>query len=92
MLDQEQRPKLWLYPNKYATTPKHPGKTGNGEISKAALREFVDTLKTSPGDTVKLKCAAWERTSKKGNPYTFITIELDEGPKTPPAEDDNIPF
>ena len=87
----DNKPKLWLYPNKFQTNPNHPVKTGTGEFSRQSLKDLVEALKKAPGDELKVRCAAWERTSKKGNPYTFITIELEQE-KAPTQVDDDIPF
>ena len=70
--------RVWLYDNNYAKTDKHPVKTGPGEISKEVLKSLVDKIKETGEDVVKIQCAAWDRVSKKGNPYTFITMEVAE--------------
>ena len=81
--------KLWLYQNNYKKTDKQPVKTGTGEIPKAALKEFVEALKSSPGDTVKVECAGWERVSKNGNNYLFVTLHL---PREKSQQKGEIPF
>ena len=78
MAGQEDKGRVWLYENKYAKTDKHPIKTGPGEISKDVLRKLVEKARESGEEVVKIQCAAWERVSKQGNPYTFVTIELHE--------------
>ena len=87
---KHDRGRLWLYENKYAKTERHPFLTGPGEISKVALRRIVDEAKQSGDDVVKLRCAAWKRTSKKGNEYTYVTFE----PETPKPEEseEEVPF
>jgi len=90
---ENENVKLWLYPNNYQTHDKQPDKTGTGEIPKAALKEFVEALKGSPGDTVKVECAGWERVSQKGNSYLFITLQIPrEKPPADAPEKDDIPF
>ena len=78
MTDQKDKGRIWLYENNYAKTDKHPIKTGPGEISKDVLRKLVELTRQSGEDVVKIQCAAWERISKNGNPYTFVTIEPHE--------------
>ena len=80
MATSEEKGRLWLYDNQYKTTDKHPIKTGPGEIPRSFLKKLVAKAKEDGGDGVKVQCAAWERISKQGNPYTFITIEPDEKP------------
>tara|TARA_R100001244_G_scaffold64855_1_gene53801 strand:+ start:11688 stop:11945 length:258 start_codon:yes stop_codon:yes gene_type:complete len=84
----EDRLKLWMYKNDYATTDRHPSKTGKGEITKIVLKEMVDAMKESGSDTIEVKCAGWERVSKKGTPYFFVTIELDKKS----SEEQEVPF
>jgi len=75
------RARLFLYPNKYWKDEKHPVKTGPGEISRLALRRIIDHAKGTGEDPIKLRVASWERTSKAGNDYTYITVEPDEPKK-----------
>ncbi len=75
------RARLFLYPNKYWKSEKHPVKTGPGEISRLALRRIIDHAKETGDDPIKLRVASWERTSKAGNDYTYITVEPDEPKK-----------
>ena len=95
--------RIWLYDNNYAKTDRHPVKTGPGEISRSVLKTLVAKIKESKEDVVKIQCAAWERVSKKGNHYTFVTIEPHEdrghspqlhedGGQNPQAGSDDIPF
>ena len=72
--------KLWLYDNSYKKAEKHPDKTGTGEVPKEALSKIVMQARESKdGESIKLRSAGWERTSKNGNPYLFVTMELDDG-------------
>lgn len=77
----EDKAKLWMYENTYKTRDNHPEKTGTGEIPVAVMRAFVAKAKETNQDTINLRCASWERVSKAGKPYTFITMELDEKEK-----------
>lgn len=88
----EERGRLWLYDNSYKKTDKHPGKTGPGEIPRDVLKKLVEKIKATNEDTVKLRCASWERVSKKGNPYTFITFEIEEPKENGGGGGDDIPF
>ena len=84
------RARLFLYPNKYAKTDKHPVKTGPGEISRLALKRMVEAAKSSNEDPIKLRVASWERTSKKGADYTYVTVEPDE--KFNNDQEEDVPF
>jgi hypothetical protein len=89
----EEKGRLWLYENTYRKTDKHPILTGNGEIHKDVLRKLVKQMKDSGEDVAKCRAAAWERVSKRGSEYTFITIEPDDREdqqKQKPSDD--IPF
>ena len=87
----EEKGRLWLYDNQYKSTDKHPNKTGPGELSREALKKIVEKIKENGADTVKLRCASWERVSKKGNPYTFLTFEVEDD-KYAKKDDNDIPF
>lgn len=87
---QNDRARLFLYPNKYAKTDRHPSKTGPGEISRLALKRIVEAAKASDEDPIRLRVASWKRTSKKGTEYTYVTVEPDE--KVAQEDDSDIPF
>ena len=88
---QDEKDKLWLYPNKYKKSEKHPVKTGPAEISKLALRRIVEAAKATEEDVIRLRCASWERTSKQGNSYTFVTFEPEQRREEPvEVEEDNF--
>jgi len=91
MQNKDDKGLLWLYPNQYKQNDKHPIKTGTGEIPKAVLRTLVNRSKETKDGTVKIQCAAWERVSKKGNPYIFVTLDPEER-KPKDAVEDEIPF
>ena len=86
----EEKGRLWLYENKYKQNDKHPVKTGPGEVPREVLKKIVEKIKATGEDSVKLRCACWERVSKKGNPYTFITFEVEEEKRGAAADD--VPF
>ena len=88
--DNEEKGRLWLFENQYKKTDKHPVLTGNGEIHKDVLRKLVKQIKESGEETARCRGAAWERVSKRGDPYTFITIESDERKQKEPSDD--VPF
>jgi hypothetical protein len=87
-----EKGRLWLYENKYAKTDRHPFLTGPGEISKVALRRIVDEAKGTNEDTVKLRCAAWKRTSKNGNDYTYVTFEPETPKPSQEEAEEEVPF
>ena len=84
-MENKDKMRLSLFDNQYATREKHPKKTGIGEISKAQVKEMVEAIKEGGLDSLPLSCAAWERTSKGGKEYIFVTVEI----KKPDGE---VPF
>ena len=93
MTNREDKGRIWLYENKYAKSEKHPVKTGPGEMSRSVLKKLAEKMNETKEDVVKLQCAAWERISKQGNPYTFVTIEPhEERERGGQAGSDEIPF
>ncbi len=68
--------RLRLHENEKATTDKHPVATGTGEMSKEFVRSLVNKFKETGEDEVKIRVASWERTSKAGNDYLFVKVEL----------------
>ena len=55
---KNDRGRLFLYANKFATTEKHPTRTGPGEISRLALRRIVEASKNSDDDPIDLRVAS----------------------------------
>jgi len=87
------RLKLWIFPNDKKQSPKQPDWQGPGSVTKVALKELVDAYKKfGEGDTLKLRCAGWTRTSKKGNQYHFVTIEPEAPQEAVKQEPDDVPF
>jgi len=77
MDEQDERGRIWLFENSYKENEKQPSKTGNGEISVEFLRQLVAKAKSDPKEeTVKIRVAAWPRTSKAGRDYDFIKMEM----------------
>ena len=100
---KSDRARLWLYQNKYWKHERHPVLTGPGEISRVALRRIVEVAKETGDDVIRLRCASWNRTSRNGNDYTYVTIEPEEkkeeeqlppqnGSANKVEEGDDVPF
>jgi len=103
MADQNpDRGILFLFPNQYKTAEKHPYLTGTGDIHVSVLQEL---LKEKPDENgiIKLQAAAWERVSKSGQKYSFVTfspkversgaeIPNPKGGAKAPSDDESIPF
>lgn len=90
---KNDRGRLFLYANKFATTEKHPNRTGPGEISRLALRRIVEAAKNSNDDPIDLRVASWDRTSKKGTNYVYVTVEPDNKYEEKNVdEEEEIPF
>jgi len=92
MANGNDRMTLWLYKNDYRKGEKQPEKTGTGEIPKEVLRQFVDALKASPADVVKVECAGWNRTSKNGRDYLYITVNMPWKAPDADVKDEELPF
>ena len=86
-MSKDEKIEIRIYNNEYKKKDNHPNKTGNGEISRSALKKLVEKMKSEGGETIEIQAAAWERVSQKGTPYLYLTIE----PKMKKG-DDSIPF
>ena len=73
-----------------------PDWTGNIEIPKELLKDLVEKVKQ--GQTVELRVALWDRTSKNGKDYKYarMDIPIPKKQEEPKAEsnftDEDIPF
>jgi len=105
MPEMEDKGRLWLFDNTYKKTDKHPIFTGSGEVSRDVLKRLVDHLKSEkPEDEiVRLQCAAWQKESRSGKSYVFVTFDIAQkrepnrqsSESTPDHErniDEDIPF
>jgi len=96
-----------IFPNTFKKEgTQQPDWTGSVDVSKELLKALVDIAKelkerASQGEEIddksfiKLRCAGWDRTSKKGAIYKYLTIEplrQDEDEDGDEDEDDNPPF
>ena len=77
--------------NTYKKQPKHPDFTGKIELSKTMLRALVERAKAN--QDLSISMAMWDRVSKDGKVYKYVSIELPEI-KEEEVEvfDDEIPF
>ena len=66
---------LSLFNNDHKKQENHPDRTGLGEFPKALLKELIAVAKETPGDTIPVQCAGWDRTSKAGKNYIYISFE-----------------
>ena len=76
-----------IFPNTFKKEgTQQPDWTGSIDVSKELLKALVDIAKelkdrASQGEEIdansfiKLRCAGWDRTSKKGAIYKYLTIE-----------------
>ena len=72
-----------LYPNKYKDAPNKPDITGELTLTKEILKQLVSQVKE--GKEAGLRLAIWERESKAGNPYKYVSFE----PIVPKQKQDN---
>ena len=83
---------LWMFANE-KENDRQPDFAGPGRIHKDVLKDFIDAYKKlGDGEKLELRCAAWLRESKKGKPYTFVTIEPARRPETIQPDDLEAPF
>jgi len=95
-----------IYTNNYKQTDKQPDWTGKVALTKGLLKELVAKIKEDRADSVELRVALWNRTSKNGNEYKYARLDVPQQkrqpepvspPVPPPAPvvddfDDEIPF
>ena len=95
-----------IYTNNYKQTDTQPDWTGKVAITKGLLKELVTKIKEDRADSVELRVALWNRTSKNGNEYKYARLDVPQQqkqsepvppPAPPPAPvvddfDDDIPF
>jgi len=80
-----------VFANTYKKQPKHPDFTGKIELSKTILKALVERAKAN--QDLSISMAMWDRVSKDGKVYKYVSIELPEI-KEEEVEifDDEIPF
>tara|TARA_R110002020_G_scaffold216326_4_gene423818 strand:+ start:1250 stop:1558 length:309 start_codon:yes stop_codon:yes gene_type:complete len=90
-----------IYTNNYKQSEKQPDWTGTVSMTKEVLKELVTKIKEDRGDSVELRVALWDRTSKKGNEYKYARLDVSQEKKEKKVEpapepeddfDDDIPF
>ena len=87
----EDKVLLWMFEND-KKNDKQPDLTGPGRINKSVLKGLVEAYKEfGDGESLKLRCAAWEREGKNGE-YLFVTIEAEKPKPKGSDEPDDIPF
>ena len=85
-----------IFTNDYKQKETQPDWTGNIEIPKELLKDLVEKVKQ--GQTVELRVALWDRTSKNGKDYKYARMDIpipkkQEEPKTESNfTDEDIPF
>lgn len=103
----QKNPSLWLFTNDYKKEEKHPARTGSGEITLDQLKElkaWYDEHKPEDG-IIPLQSAQWERVSRNGQPFLFVSFQLKQaksegnaeipnpsGAVKPHSEDEDVPF
>ena len=80
-----------VFANTYKKQPKHPDFTGKIELSTSLLKALVERAKAN--QDLSISMAMWDRVSKDGKVYKYVSIELPEI-KEEEVEvfDDEIPF
>ena len=74
-------------------------------MTKEVLKELVTKIKEEKSDSIELRVALWDRTSKQGNEYKYARLDVPQEKKGEPAPkpestpkpeddfiDDDIPF
>lgn len=62
-----------IFPNKYKDAPNKPDYTGELVITKEILKQLITQVKE--GKEAGLRLALWDRESKAGNPYKYVSFE-----------------
>ena len=90
-----------IYTNNYKQTDKQPDWTGKVALTKGLLKELVNKIKEEKGDSVEMRVARWNRTSKSGNEYKYARLDIPQQQRQPEPKpepeveqfsDDDIPF
>lgn len=85
----------WLFPNDKKETDKQPDRLGHGEVRLGMIKKLYEEaskLDKDPESFVKISIAAWDKVSvNSGNPYMFVTLEVDDR-RRPAERDDDVPF
>ena len=90
-----------IYTNNYKQTDKQPDWTGKVALTKGLLKELVNKIKEEKGDSVEMRVALWNRTSKNGNEYKYARLDIPQQQRQPEPKqepevehfsDDDIPF
>lgn len=82
-----------LFNNNRKEKDSHPDFTGAATVSKENLVEIVKALQSN--NEVPLKLAGWTKTSKNGNKYISLSIELDTyklNKSSNSGSDQEVPF
>ncbi len=80
-----------VFLNSYKKQPKHPDFTGKIELSKTLLKALVERAKAN--QEIAISVAMWDRESKQGKTYKYVSVELPEikEEEVDPFDDD-VPF
>jgi len=72
-MEQRIKTDCAVFPNKYKDAPNKPDLTGEVILTKDIMRQLVTQIKE--GKEAGLRLAIWDRESKAGNPYKYISFE-----------------
>ena len=80
-----------VFLNSYKKMKKHPDFTGKIELSKTLLKALVERAKSN--QEIAISVAMWDRQSKDGKTYKYVSVELPEikEEEVDPFDDD-VPF
>jgi len=62
-----------IFPNRYKDAPNKPDYTGELVITKEILKQLVTQVKE--GKEAGLRLAVWDRESRAGNPFKYVSFE-----------------
>ena len=80
-----------IFENSYKKIPKHPDWTGTIELSKTLLKALVERAKAN--QEIAISLAMWDRQSKEGKTYKYVSVELPEiKEEEVDPFDDEVPF
>ena len=72
-----------IYINNFKDKDTKPDWTGKVEFNRDLLKQLVNVVKE--GGDLEVRIALWDRTSKNGNDYKYLCMDLQESKDRPQA-------
>jgi|TARA_R100000479_G_scaffold158752_1_gene95784 hypothetical protein len=72
-----------IFTNRFKEKETQPDWTGKVEFNRDLLKQLVNVVKE--GGDLEVRIALWDRTSKNGNDYKYLCMDLQESKDRPQA-------